>query len=239
MSGDVVQNAGRASQFRGMDCIRLIPFSSVPSLTSSKLSNILHLSAITALSQPGTLNYKVYADQFVPVGTRNFLFYGKAIDKMPETAITSMDDLFTYGILDVKGLEDDEFRTPNDIIFSLRLINSNPGVQAENATGNNIIGLLNRIANATASASDAPNDKWSTASTMKMQALYKNFIGITTASSNGVASALSMLYFSLAGIDSADPTFPLAASIMQAIRIASRPSVEPVSLNPLTGNLCS
>lgn len=231
MSGDVVQNAGRASQFRGMDNIRLIPFAGVPSLTSAKLSNILHLSAITALSQPGTLNYKVYADQFVPVGTRNFLFYGKAIDKMAETSITSMDDLFTYGVLDVKGLEDDEFRTPNDIIFSLRLINTNPNAQADNATGNNIIALLNRIANATASASEAPNDKWSTASTQKMQALYKNFTGITTASSNGVASVLSMLYFSLAGIDEADPTYPLAASIMQGIRGACQAT--PVAGQPL------
>ena len=231
MTGNVVQNAGRASQFRGMDNIRLIPFSGEPTTTSAKLSNILRLSSITALSQPGTLNYKVYADQFVPIGTRNFLFYGKAIDKMAETSITSMDDLFTYGVLDTKGLEDDEFRTPNDITFSLRLINTNPNAQADNATGNNIIALLNRIANATASASEAPNDKWSTASTQKMQALYKNFIGITTASSNSVASVLSMLYFSLAGIDEADPTYPLAASIMQGIRGACQAT--PVAGQPL------
>ena len=37
-----------------MDNIRLIPFSGEPTTTSAKLSNILRLSSITALSQPGT-----------------------------------------------------------------------------------------------------------------------------------------------------------------------------------------
>ena len=233
MSANIVQNEGLASQFRGMDDIRLIPFASTPTKTSSKLSSILSLSAITALSKPGTLNYKVYADQFVPVGTRHFLFYGKAIDEIAEHELNTLDAMFTHGKLDVKGLDDTEFETPDDIVFSLHQINVDPSAQANNTTGQAIVALLNRIANATTTASEVPNDKWSTVDSKKMRALYENFIGITTASSENVASILGMLYVSLESIDKENPAEPLALSIMQAIRSActATPTADgPVSL---------
>ena len=105
MSNDVTQNEGTVDQFRGIDNIRLIPFAEKPYSSVNKLSDIMRLSAVKALNSPGAVNYKVYSDQFVPVGTKYFLFYGKAIDKDAEVAITSMDDKFYYGILNAKGLE--------------------------------------------------------------------------------------------------------------------------------------
>ena len=231
MSNEVTQSEGTVAQFRGMDNIRLISFAGTPTASSTKLSDILGLSAITNLSAPGTVNYKVYADQFVPVGTKNFLFYGKAIDADVDQPITTMNDKFNYGYLTVKGLTDAEFNTPNDIVFSLEQINTSVDKQQGDVVGQKVVELLNRLATANVTSAAAPNDKWSTASTQKMQALYKNFIGITTASSNSVASVLSMLYFSLAGIDEADPTYPLAASIMQGIRGACQAT--PVAGQPL------
>ena len=124
MSNEVTQSEGTVAQFRGMDNIRLISFAGTPTASSTKLSDILGLSAITNLSAPGTVNYKVYADQFVPVGTKNFLFYGKAIDADVDQPITTMNDKFNYGYLTVKGLTDAEFNTPNDIVFSLEQINT-------------------------------------------------------------------------------------------------------------------
>ena len=117
MQDGVTQAAGTPEQFRGMDNIRLIPFSGVPTGTSSKLSAIMTLTSIQALKKEGVLNYKVYADQYVPVGTKNFLFYGKAIDNTAETTITTMEDKFKYGVLKVTGLTDDQFTNPNSISF--------------------------------------------------------------------------------------------------------------------------
>ncbi len=230
MGSGVVQSAGTASQFRGMDQIRLIPFSSEPFATTKKFSNILRLSSINVLSKMGTLNYKVYADQFVPVGTRYFLFYGKAIDKEAEGDITEMEDMFEYGVLDASGLNSEEFTTPADVTFRLRQINTNPGAQADNTTGKNIVALLNSIANISVSAA-APNDKWSTTNSAKMHALYSNFVGLTTCSSSSVAAILSKMFFSLAGIDAADAGYSLAASVMQVISDAC--SSTPVSGQPL------
>ena len=66
---DITQSSGTSDQFRGIDNIRLIPFSASPTGASTKLADILRLSSINALEKPGSVNYKVYADQFVPVGT--------------------------------------------------------------------------------------------------------------------------------------------------------------------------
>ena len=98
MSDDVTQKGGTTAEFRGMDHIRLIAFDGVPTGTSDKLGSILSLTSIAknTLKKPGELNYKVYANQFVPVTTKNFLFYGKAIDNTAETDITTMADKFKY-----------------------------------------------------------------------------------------------------------------------------------------------
>ena len=64
----------------------------------------MRLSSITALSSPGAVNYKVYSDKFVPVGTKYFLFYGKAIDNAADEAISSRSDKFKYGMLNAKGV---------------------------------------------------------------------------------------------------------------------------------------
>ena len=117
MSNAVTQSEGTVAQFRGMDNIRLISFAGTPTASSTKLSDILGLSALPSdgLSAPGTMNYKVYADQFVPVGTKNFLFYGKAIDADVDQPITTMDDKFNYGTLTASGLTDATFNTKKSI----------------------------------------------------------------------------------------------------------------------------
>lgn len=73
MENGITQNEGSVAQFRGMDNIRLLSFNAVPTTSSTKLSDILRLSPIQTINRPGFTNYKVYADQFVPVGTKNFL----------------------------------------------------------------------------------------------------------------------------------------------------------------------
>ena len=232
-SNEVTQNNGTVDQFRGMDNIRLIPFSSEPKSTSTKLADIMRLSHIKALNSPGAVNYKVYADQFVPVGTKNFLFYAKAIDVDAEQPITTMDEKFRYGVLNVSGLTNEEFNTPNDITVSLEQINTSVEAQAGNSVGRNIVILLNNLANTTVSGVAAPNDKWSTATNATLAHLYKNFLGTTVSSSRSVSFILSKLFFGMERVQSTDPSRPLADAICQKILDACKTapiSGEPVDL---------
>jgi hypothetical protein len=181
MSDDVTQSGGTVAQFRGMDNINLIPFDALPTAGSTKIADFLRLSAISSLSSPGAINYKVYADQPVTVGTKYFLLYAKAIDYIAESAITSMSYKFNYGILHATGLSNSTFNSTNDITFSLEKINENTDRQAGNTVGKNIVTLLNSLANTTVSSVAAPHDAWSTTTDSKMAQLYTNFIQISGA----------------------------------------------------------
>ena len=218
MSNDITQNAGLVDQFRGIDNIRLIPFNEAPTKTSQKLTDIMRLSHINSLSSPGAVNYKVYSDRFVPVGTKYFLFYGKAIDNEAEAAVTSMDDKFKYGTLSVKGLTDEEFTNPNSIEFSPVQINTSAAAQAGNAVGQEIVRLLTGLANISVTDVAAPNNKWSTTDNIVLATLYRNFLGLSTASSNTTAIVLGKLYFSMEAIKSTDAAHPLADAIKKKIR---------------------
>lgn len=232
MKSEDTQSEGTVAQFRGMDNIRLIPFGEDPDNLSTKLSDIMRLSSIDVLGKPGQVNYKVYSDQFVPVGTNHFLLYAKAIDWAAESPITSMDDKFKFGTLSVKGLTDAEFTAPKDILFSPVQINTSTEAQAGDEVGRNIVQLLTSLANITVSGVAAPNNSWKTSNHPTMAALYKNFIGITTSSSGTLSVILSKLYFSLDHIKSADPAYTLAQTIKS--RIEAVCAYAPVNGVPVT-----
>ena len=231
MSSDVTQSKGTVEQFRGMDNIKLLSFATVPTSSTNKLSNILNLGAIQSLASAGKLNYKVYADQFVPVGTRNFLFYAKAIDGYPENAISSMTEKFHYGYLKATGLTDAEFQTPSDVNFALEQINTVSTAQIGSPAGQALVDLLNSLALATVSTATPPHDKWSTCTSPLMRSLYRNFVGITTCASQNVAIMLSNLYYSLADVDQTDPAYDLAVSLRAAIEEAC--TTTPISGEPV------
>lgn len=216
----ITQNLGEADQFRGIDNIVLIPFGSEPTSTTSKLSDIMNLSAITALNKPGTVNYKVYNDKFVPVGTKYFLFYGKATDIQEEEPITDMDDKFHYGILHAKGLTEDEFTAPKDIVIALEQINTKADLNSTDGAGSKLLKLLTDLANITADEASGVHKKWSLTTNFILATLYKNFIGLTTMSSDNVAVMLHKLYFSMDHVLAEDPARPLANAIKAMIESA-------------------
>ena len=234
MSDAETQSAGKVDQFRGIDNISLIPFSETPTGTSVNNADIIKLSSIEkgTLGKPGYINYKVYTDEFVPVGTKHFLFYGKAIDVKADQAITSMDDKFKYGVINPAGLAN--FTNPNGVSFSLEQIVSNEDPQAGDAAGMAIVALLTDLANTTTKATPtAPDDKWSTTTNLSLATLYKNFTGLTTASSNSLAAILSKLYFSADRVLASDPARPLATAIRTKISTACSSLTEgsPATLN--------
>lgn len=236
MENDITQNLGTSDQFRGIDNIRLIPFSSVPTSASTKLADIIRLSSINALEKPGSVNYKVYADQFVPVGSKNFLFYGKAVDRSVDAAITSMSDKFKYGILKSTGLTDGEFTNAGSVNFSLEQINTSTEEQQNNAVGRAIIQLMSQLANVTVSGVAAPENAWSTTTHTVLAALYKNFIGTTVYSSNNLAVILDKIYFGLDHVGTADAARPLADKIRSMILDACTAGYEPIANTPVQLN---
>ena len=233
MEGNIVQNLGTSDQFRGIDNIRLIPFTAAPTSTSSKLADIIRLSSIKALEKPGSVNYKVYADQFVPVGTKNFLFYGKAVDYNVDEALTSMDDKFRYGILKSTGLTESDFTNAGSVNFTLEQINTSTEQQQNDPVGRAIIQLMSQLANVTVSGVAAPENAWSTTTHTVLAALYKNFIGTTVYSSNCLALILDKIYFGLDHVGNSDPARPLANRIRSMIQDACVSGYEPVANTPV------
>ena len=233
MGDDITQNLGTSDQFRGIDNIRLIPFSASPTDASTKLADIIRLSSISALEKPGSVNYKVYADQFVPVGTKYFMFYGKAVDRNVDEALTSMDDKFNYGVLKYSGLTESEFTDASSVNFTLEQINTSTEQQQNDPVGRAIIQLMSQLANATVTGVDAPYNAWKTTTHEVLAALYKNFIGTTVYSSNALALMLDKIYFGLEHVGSNDPSRPLANRIRSLITDACVAGYEPIANTPL------
>lgn len=220
MNASLTQADGSMANFQGLDNIHLIPFGEVPSASSVKQGDVIRLSHIekqNGLSATPNINYKVYADQMVPVGTTNFLFYGKSIHQSAESAITSQADKFKYGILNVSGIANNEFTNPGNISIRLEPINSSTELQQNSTAGKNIVALLNSLANTTASGAAAPNDSWSNTTDATLAGLYTYFTKITVASSNSIAIILSRLYFSLGDVQSTSPARPLADALKKKI----------------------
>ena len=236
MENDITQNLGTSDQFRGIDNIRLIPFSASPTDASTKLADIIRLSSISALEKPGSVNYKVYADQFVPVGTKYFMFYGKAVDWNVDEALTSMDDKFKFGVLKSTGLTESEFTNANSVNFSLEQINTSTEEQQNDPVGRAIIQLMSQLANAQVTGVDAPHNAWRTTTHEVLAALYKNFIGTTVYSSNTLALILDKIYFGLEHVGSTDPARPLANRIRSLITDACVAGYEPIANTPLQLN---
>ena len=216
MSDQTVQAAQTLASFRGINDIMMFPSAELPaniSTTSLIGKNI----ALTQLLIPsltnrvdnyipkGTLfemaNSKsiLYGDVQLQIGTRTFLFYGKAIEVSENTDATSPDQFFTFGHLDATGFDG----TPENVSqfkFSPRAITTSAFSTAKRS---NICTYLNSIANAKV-AGDA-GEKWSETTNLGWLTLYNNFTGMKAGSSTNLQVAIRDLYFALIDDNNALP----------------------------------
>ncbi len=143
LGSDIVQASG-ATDFRGMDNIKLIPFSNTSLATAEPFtSDAIILDAIDK-GTGGETNLKggarIYKDIAVPVGTKYFLFYAEATrsgdtsDKA-NGSITAPDE-FNNGDL-LNGVS-----TLNKLYFTLTGINTE-----NNAIETYLVGILNNVTN--------------------------------------------------------------------------------------------
>ena len=179
---------------------------------------LISLSSITpSAGWFGENGAKMYDDVSLPVGASSALVYAKAIDS--DAPISSVEDKFKFGILDVTGLGGG---TPSldNIRFS-----PVPVQTGESEKGSQLIAILNAVANATpeAALSDGKRPRFKEVTEDQSPIIYNlwdKFKEMPAASSSLVGWGLKDLYSNLDGLvtAAAENTVPDGYKMALAIR---------------------
>lgn len=168
LSQDIVQGQSPA-QFRGMDNIRLIPFTTPPAAGGTGQTPIALGSILDNELEAGT-NAKVYYEVQINEGVSHFLFYGEAY--------SANDDAKTNGAL-TANVE----QAVNNISFSLKPISTDAENDDETTT-------LAAALTSVAQAKDASSNTWAS-STSDLKPFYDAFTRLKAGSANSIKLALN------------------------------------------------
>ena len=168
LSQDIVQGQSPA-QFRGMDNIQLIPFTTLPAAGKTGETPIALGSILDNELQANT-NAKVYYEVQIPESTSHFLFYGEAY--------SANDDARTNGAL-TANVE----QAVNNISFSLLPISTDAENDDETTT-------LAAALTSVAQAKDASSNTWAS-STSDLKPFYDAFTRLKAGSANSIKLALN------------------------------------------------
>ena len=175
MSADNTQSQGTPT-FLGMYNIKLIPMTETGA-DNKDFTSILSLTAFSAFDNNADDQNsgfrKVYSDVNVPVGTKNFLFYGAGGADAPTTA----NDKFAEGIINANITGSNT----KDISFALE---GAKGTDTNNEC-TKLITVLNNVASVA---------NWSTSGNAILKELYTNFITLKAGSANSICKTLERLY---------------------------------------------
>lgn len=180
LSEAIVQGQSPA-QFRGMDNIQLIPFTTAPAAGRTGQTPIALGSILDNELAAGT-NAKVYYEVQINQDVSHFLFYGEAY--------SATDDARTNGAL-TANVE----QAVNNISFSLLPISTDAESNGERTT---LLAALNSVAQ----AKDASSNTWAS-STSDLKPFYDAFTRLKAGSANSIKLALNKLK---TGIDGATAT---------------------------------
>lgn len=175
MSADNTQSQGTPT-FLGMYNIKLIPMTETGA-DNKDFTSILSLTAFSAFDNNADDQNsgfrKVYSDVNVPVGTKNFLFYGAGGADAPATA----DEKFAEGIItaNITG------NNTSNISFTLE---GAKGTDTDDECGD-LITVLNNVENVA---------NWSTSQNAILKELYTSFIKLKAGSANSICKTLERLY---------------------------------------------
>ena len=176
LSQDIVQGQSPA-QFRGMDNIQLIPFTTAPAAGGTGQTPIA-LGSIHDNELAAGTNAKVYYEVQINPGVSHFLFYGEAY--------SANDDAKTNGALTATVPA-----TVNDIKFELKPINTDAESNGEKTT-------LADALNSVAQAKDASSNTWAS-STSDLKPFYDAFTRLKAGSANSIKLALNELKTGITG----------------------------------------
>ena len=231
MAPDVVQNSITtvANDFRGINDINMFP-SAIAEGSFDETSAIGKKISLLNMLVPnygvvdqeipkgqlmGASKSVLYGDVQLNIGTKTFLFYGKAIGKAAsdvENSYTS-NDFFKYGWLsktmpenaaDVSGFK----FTPKAILDGQLPADITSGETMRTT----ICTYLGQIANAQVSAADT----WRGSTNEGMKALFTSFVNMKAGSSADLQAAIKDLYFTCKDIYTASSS-NLAKAIYEAI----------------------
>ena len=197
--------------FLGIDSIEIIPFGKGGEIEASDIRLGANLTlgttgatpaitknnSINALNDNGT-NSQYYRDVEVPIGTRSFLFYGRAPQKAA-TGDATIDQINGCIFKKSEGLTD---QTPATMEFQLRNIyteTSTPTLASTLAT------YLTSIANASKTV-ESVEYKWSESTNM-YNGMYNAFITMKAGASANVQALVQRLYNELKDVDQHDIRF--------------------------------
>lgn len=196
LSEAIVQGQSPA-QFRGMDNIQLIPFTTAPAAGGTGQTPIALGSILDNELEAGT-NAKVYYEVQINPGVSHFLFYGEAY--------SANDDAKTNGALTATVPA-----TVNDIKFELKPINTDAENNAERTT---LLAALNLVAQ----SQDESSNTWAS-STSDLKPFYDAFTRLKAGSANSIKLALNELKTGINGA-TASSEEGLKTAISNAIEAA-------------------
>ena len=195
LSQDIVQGQNPA-QFRGMDNIQLIPFTTAPAAGGTGQTPIALGSILDNELEKGT-NAKVYYEVQIPESTSHFLFYGEAYSATPNAK--------TDGALNATIGE-----SVDGIKFELQSIATNAENDSEVAT---LKAALNQVAGATDGTT-----AWKDA-TSDLKKYYEALISLKAGSANSIKLALNELKTGITGATATSEGY-LKTAISNAIDAA-------------------
>lgn len=192
MQADTVQLAQTRGSFRGMDKICLIPFDGDFDARIGKNITLASIPAAAATTA-GSLNNasNVYYDNVaIPLGTKRFLFYGKAIDRAADADITTADAKFGLGSLQANGLYG-ATNNPASISFDPVKIYPSADVPSEAAK------LAAFVSSIEAASAGSPAVAWKDHSNSAIRQLHEDFITLKAGSSASILATITDLYNTL------------------------------------------
>ena len=211
MAGGDTQASGN---FRGMAGMSLICFNGVPADATAVSDGFFNLSDIS--NATGLTDFNQVYSMYLPIGTTNFLFYGKA-------AGTTASDAMTKGSI-AYNVDKTSHNTPTTITFSLNTITTRSALEVDNGPEYQWLAYLNGIAEAKYTDTEPTDHPWSASTETKVAKLYNNFISFTPGSRQGSAKAIletaKKLYFQAATIYNAtggDAVPDLEKNILKAV----------------------
>lgn len=182
LAEDIVQGQQPSPVFRGMDNIKLIPFSAAPGASTAFTSDAILLEQIDATTTGLTNGAKFYSDVQIPVNTSHFLFYAEAArtttDNTNKTngSITAPDDFNNGDLLNGSVTNTDNLK------FTLT------GIASANAEIQNYLeGILDGVHGTLSSEATSTSNE-----TLK-QAL-KNLESLKVGSSDAILALMQDLY---------------------------------------------
>lgn len=204
-SDDIVQSDPDITKFRGINEIKLYPSADASftkdskfigsniALTNLMIPSINYSAAVNNYIPDGKLtstsNSVLYGDVQLQIGTRTFLFYGKAIGSAwnEKTSQYTVDQKFNYGSLVPSGLGD-ALSDVSGIGFAL------DPIVIDNTVSND-----KRSAICDYLGSIAGTDGWSSSGNTGFKDLYTKFTTMKAGASKNLEVAVKDLYFSLIG----------------------------------------